>query len=46
MSDLMKFMMMIIALAFISFLNADGSREKRGETNRSLIIAPDKKLPV
>jgi hypothetical protein len=46
MSDLMKFMMTVIALALLMFLNSGILTEKRGEMRRGMVIIPEKKLPV
>ncbi len=46
MSDLARFMMMIIALALLMFLNFRTLPEKQRETTGALLVSPEKKLPV
>lgn len=46
MSNLVRFMMMIVAFALLSFLNSNESKTQHGDATRSLIISPEKKLPV
>lgn len=45
MSDLLKFMMMIIALAFLSFLNSRPVPET-SQRKHSVAISADSKIPV
>ena len=46
MSNLMKFVMTIITLALLSFLNSEESRHKHGATRGSLVISHEQKLSV
>jgi len=46
MSDLMKFMMMIIALAFLAFLNSRTGHASHGELKPGIAIPAHRKLPV
>jgi hypothetical protein len=46
MSNLMKFMMTIIALSLLVFLNSRPVSVEGSETKRGLVILPEKKLPV
>ena len=46
MSNLLKFMMTVIALALLAYLNSGPLPEPRVETKRRLIISPENKLPV
>jgi hypothetical protein len=46
MSNLMKFMMTIVALAFLAFLNSEPLHEKQATIKRALVITPENKLPV
>ena len=46
MSNLIKFMMVIIALAMLSFLNSVNSLETHSENTRGVAISPEKKQLV
>ena len=46
MSDLMKFMMMVIALVFLAFLNSRTAETTYRERKRKLAMAAHRKLPV
>ena len=46
MSNLMKFMMTVIALALLAYLNSGALPEPRSETKRPFMISPKNKLPV
>jgi hypothetical protein len=46
MSNLMRFMMTVIALALLSSLNSGSERKKSEEAGRKLVIPSEKRLPV
>ena len=46
MSNLMKFMMTVIALALLAYLNSGQIPEPRAETKRRLLVSPGNRLPV
>jgi len=46
MSNLMKFMMTVIALALLAYLNSGPIPEPRTEAKRRFVLSPENKLPV
>ena len=46
MSNLMKFMMTVIALALLAYLNSAALAEQRGEVKPRIVLSPEKKVPI